>query len=62
MYNYSKKKNFDERRNRIYGIIQCLKEGMSVKEIAEEYDVSESTIKRDIQYVKKYGLPYNKKN
>ena len=43
------------------GIVECLKEGMSTKDIADAYNISESTVRGYIQQIKKFGIPHNKK-
>lgn len=42
----------NRRRQRLYSIVDCLKEGLTVKEIADELGVSERTVSKDIKYIK----------
>lgn len=49
MYN---KEGFLRRRRRMYEIMQCIKEGLTTKEIAEELGVTRKTIERDIRFMR----------
>lgn len=49
MYN---KEGHQRRQRRLYSVIECLKEGMDTKQMAEELGVSRKTIQRDIKYIR----------
>ena len=49
MYN---KEAYKARRRRLYEIVECLKEGMNSKQIAEELGISIRTVQRDIKYIR----------
>lgn len=49
MYN---KKTVENRRRRIRSVVDCLNEGLTAKEMAEELGVSKRTINKDIQYIR----------
>lgn len=49
MYNY---KAHQGRQRRLYEIIQCMKEGLNIEQIADELGVSKRTIQKDIKYIR----------
>lgn len=49
MYN---KKAVENRQRRLCSVVDCLKEGLTAKEIAKELGVEKRTVYKDIKYIR----------